>query len=96
MAEVDRAEAERRVLDQLDAVVQRVGLREDDRMTLEYIADIRADAMNTEGSFTIFLFDGDDAKDDADSWDEHQSLMATHSFFTGPEKKGEGIMANSG
>ncbi len=63
----------------------------------EYIAEMRADAMSTEGSFTVFFFDGEFDEKHCEEWHNAESLIATHSFFTGPEKKGTGkALSNAG
>ena len=63
----------------------------------EYIADITADSMGTNGTFTVFFFDGPVDEKDVNDWSDSENLMATHSFFTGPEKKGDGTaLSNAG
>ena len=63
----------------------------------EYVANIVADAMGTEGSFTVFFFDGDFDEKDTDSWHSSESLMATHGFFGAMQKKGDGkALSNAG
>ena len=59
------------------------------RITQEYIARIEVDSMSTNGSFTVFLFDGE-VNDDPVSWDTASSLLAAHGFFSGPKSGGDG------
>jgi tyrosinase len=63
----------------------------------EYLANIRADTMSMEGSFTIYFFDGEFNETDPSSWTTTSSLLGTHGFFTGLEKKGDGsTLMNAG
>jgi tyrosinase len=59
------------------------------RMTQEYLARIEVNSMRTNGSFTVFLFDGE-VNDDPASWDTASSLLAAHGFFSGPKSGDDG------
>lgn len=62
-----------------------------------YIANIRADSMGNEGSFTVFLFDGAMEEDDSSSWHTASNLLGSHGFFTGPLSHGDGTaLVNAG
>ncbi|KAF2482306.1 hypothetical protein BDY17DRAFT_252127 [Neohortaea acidophila] len=61
----------------------------------EYIINIRADSMGAEGSFTVFFFDQEVRDDEVCSWHESEAVIASHSFFTGPGKKGDGTLLSS-
>lgn len=52
--------------------------------TTEYIASIEVDAMNMNGSFTVFVFDGEFNEDDASEWQCEKNLIGSHGFFASP------------
>ena len=56
--------------------------------TQEYIARIEADPTKSNGSFTVFLFDGK-VNEDSGSWHTAPSLLGSHGFFSGPKSSGD-------
>lgn len=50
----------------------------------EYIASIEVDAMSMNGSFTVFIFDGEFNEDDASDWQCEENLIGSHGFFASP------------
>jgi tyrosinase len=50
----------------------------------EYIASIEVDAMRMNGSFTVYIFDGEFDKDDASEWYCSENLIGSHGFFAAP------------
>lgn len=50
----------------------------------EYMARIEVDAMSMNGSFTVFLFDGDFNENDASDWQCEDNLVGSHGFFASP------------
>lgn len=50
----------------------------------EYIASIAVDAMKMNGSFTVFIFDGDFNENDASEWYCEKNLIGSHGFFAAP------------
>jgi tyrosinase len=55
-----------------------------DGKSTEYIASIEVDAMRMNGSFTVFVFDGDFDETDASNWQSEKNLIGSHGFFASP------------
>jgi tyrosinase len=52
--------------------------------TTEYIASIKVDAMAMNGSFTVYVFDGEFDETDASEWYCEKNLIGSHGFFASP------------
>jgi tyrosinase len=52
--------------------------------TTEYLASISVDAMAMNGSFTVYVFDGEFDQNDASEWYCEKNLVGSHGFFASP------------
>ena len=63
----------------------------------KYSATVTVDSLAMDGSFTLYLFDGEVSDDNTASWDESDSLLSTHGFFSGPQMDSDGTsLVNAG
>jgi len=63
----------------------------------EYIVNVKVDSMDTEGSFTVYIFDGPFDDSNPAGWWHEEDLIGMHGFFTGPEALGDGsALVNAG
>lgn len=63
----------------------------------KYNANIQVDSMGSEGSFKVFLFDGEVDDNDSSSWRDSDSLLGSHGFFSAPVSHGDGsALVNAG
>ena len=56
----------------------------------EYTANIVADSMGTEGSFTVFVFDGEFDDSNPAGWYDEENMIGSHGFFTNRNAMGDG------
>lgn len=64
--------------------------------TTEYIASVEVDAATVDGSFTIFIFDGDFDKDDSSGWQCDENLIGSHGFFVAAVPVATGFRLRAG
>ena len=64
--------------------------------TNEYMASIEVDAMAMNGSFTVYVFDGEFDETDASEWYCEKNLIGSHGFFASPTSMESGSKVRAG
>jgi tyrosinase len=63
----------------------------------EYVANVKADARGTEGSFIVFIFAGPFDESNPAGWSSEDNLIGMQGFFTGSTATGDGSgLVNAG
>lgn len=61
----------------------------EDNMRHEYVAKVKVDLPGTEGSFDLFIFDGEPDTTNPDKWVSDSDFLGQHGFFTDPKVGGD-------